>query len=119
MPHGRRTTGDCCSVTCEWATTSDTPYVCQGPELDPYYCSDPEYAIDVQSALKSEYSAATKALPFPRSIWHRPAGARAAHGDLARGGSWGPAAGLGGQVLASLVVASVMGFAARNTVTVF
>lgn len=34
------------AVTCEWASTSDTPYALQGSELDPYYCSDLEYVRD-------------------------------------------------------------------------
>ena len=75
--------------------------------------------MDVQSALNSEYSAATKALPFPRFIWRRPVGSNAAHGGLVRGGGWGAPAGFGGQVLASLVVVLVTVFAARNTVTVY
>ncbi|CAM9988900.1 unnamed protein product, partial [Ectocarpus sp. 6 AP-2014] len=56
----------CCSTSCEWASTSGTPYTCQGPELDPYFCIDPEYAIDVAYELQNAKSAATRTLPFTR-----------------------------------------------------
>lgn len=39
--------GDCCSVSCDMASTLDTPYTCQGPDLDRYTCRDPMYVDDV------------------------------------------------------------------------
>lgn len=111
MPNGRENTGDCCSASCEWASTSDTPYICQGPELDPYFCSDPEYAIDLESEVQREASAAAATLPFPRYILHRPVGSHAYVGL----GRWGAAAG----VLAHFMAAIVMIIASINTVTIF
>lgn len=119
VPDGCRTTGDCCSTSCEWATTDDTRYICQGSELDPYFCRDPKYAIDIQSALQSQTSAATTTRPFSRSIWRSSMGSHE-HVGRARGGSWGAPAGVrGGGVLASLVVTMLMIIASRNTMTAF
>lgn len=116
-PVGRPNAGDCCSTSCEWASTSDAPYKCQGPELDPYYCSDPEYAIDLQTALQAETSAAATTQPLPRSVWRRPIASHT-HVGLTRDEGWGAAAGIGRELLVPLTVAMVMATSTSIMVTV-
>ncbi|CAM9296728.1 unnamed protein product [Ectocarpus sp. 12 AP-2014] len=93
----------CCSASCEWASTSGTPYTCHGPELDPYFCIDPEYAVDVAYELQDAKSAATRTLPLTRFYGvHK---ARARLGDCSVG------------ILASLTVVMTIVVAAVNIVT--
>ncbi|CAM9906227.1 unnamed protein product [Scytosiphon promiscuus] len=61
-------TGDCCSITCALESTSDKPYNCHETELDPYFCIDPEYAIDITQQAYEDNSAQTTTYSFSRSL---------------------------------------------------
>lgn len=100
-------TGDCCSTSCEWASAGNTPYNCHVAELDPYFCNDPDYAIDIVAALQSQTSAATTMLQSSSFMWHRQETKR---NDLGFGGCVV-------EVLASLMMTTMMVIAGINAAT--